>query len=257
MNLGLPPSGANLCSEWSEHGQVPVDRGTAGAKLTCRSRRGSNYRPFLNRGFGVRTPVLRVSRRARLRVSKSCHPGITRRSVRSHENPTDSEFDVRSPFPAQHGWCHISPVRYAKLVQLDQSVKSSWMNCVGLITRRSEVQILPPPPTKAVLRIRAGSPTSPDDDRTEHAPVRLAGVERRPDPVVLEVAEPEADPLDALDQVVEGFGRTVGEPGQVEVGDLVEPGLESSSEPRKRRFRASKSGVSGPCALLSWPPALQ
>src|SRR5271170_2965567 len=83
---------------------------------------------------------------------------------------------------------------------------------------------------KAVLRNLAGSATSPDDDRTQHAPVRLAGVEQRSDPVVLEVAEPEADPFDALDQVVEGLGRAVGDPGQVEVGDLVEPGPESAPE---------------------------
>src|ERR1700722_7717764 len=76
-----------------------------------------------------------------------------------------------------------------------------------------------------------GAATSLDDDRTEHTPVRLAGVEQRTDPVVLEVAEPEADPLDALDQVVERFGRTVRDPGQVEVGDLVEPGPDGASEP--------------------------
>jgi len=71
--------------------------------------------------------------------------------------------------------------------------------------------------TNQVLRNLAGSATSPDDDRAEHSPVRLAGVEQRSDPVVLEVTEPEADPFDALDQVVERFGRTVGHPGQVEV----------------------------------------
>src|SRR5271170_8073224 len=83
---------------------------------------------------------------------------------------------------------------------------------------------------KAVLRNLAGSATSPDDDRAQHTPVRLAGVEQRSDPVVLEVAEPEADPFDALDQVVERFGRTVRDPGQVEVGDLFEPGLQRASE---------------------------
>ena len=54
--------------------------------------------------------------------------------------------------------------------------------------------------------------------------VRLAGVEQCPDPVVLEVAESESDALDPLDEVVEGLGRPVGHPGQVEVADLVEPG---------------------------------
>ena len=37
-----------------------------------------------------------------------------------------------------------------------------------------------------------------DDDGTEDPPVRLAGVEQDPDPVVLEVPEVKADPLDAL-----------------------------------------------------------
>ena len=72
-------------------------------------------------------------------------------------------------------------------------------------------------------RILVGSACSPDDDRSQHPPVWFAGVEQGPDPVVLEVAEPEADPLDPLDQVVECLGRAVGDPGQVEVADLVEP----------------------------------
>jgi hypothetical protein len=37
-----------------------------------------------------------------------------------------------------------------------------------------------------------------DHDRAEHTPVRLAPEEQRPDPVVLEAAEPEADPLMGL-----------------------------------------------------------
>ena len=61
-----------------------------------------------------------------------------------------------------------------------------------------------------VHRILAGSACSANDDRAEHPPVRLAGVEQGPDPVVLEVAEAEADALDPFDQVVEGFGGTVG-----------------------------------------------
>jgi hypothetical protein len=54
-----------------------------------------------------------------------------------------------------------------------------------------------------VLRNLEGSATSPDDDRAQHAPVRLAGVEQSSDPVLLEVAEAEANAFDALDQVVE------------------------------------------------------
>jgi hypothetical protein len=58
--------------------------------------------------------------------------------------------------------------------------------------------------TNTVVWILAGSCVSPpDDDRTEHTPVGLAGVEQGTDPVVLEVAEAEADPFDPLDQVVE------------------------------------------------------
>src|ERR1039458_5902846 len=38
----------------------------------------------------------------------------------------------------------------AKLVELDQSIQSSWTERIGLITRRSEVQILPPPPREPV-----------------------------------------------------------------------------------------------------------
>jgi hypothetical protein len=36
--------------------------------------------------------------------------------------------------------------------ELDESVDSSWTDRIGLITRRSEVQILPPPPMKAQER---------------------------------------------------------------------------------------------------------
>ena len=75
-----------------------------------------------------------------------------------------------------------------------------------------------------------GVAPSPDHDRAQHPPVRPTGVEQRSDPVVLEVPEAEADAFDALDQVVEGFGRTVGHPGQVEVADLVEPALDGPSE---------------------------
>ena len=40
-----------------------------------------------------------------------------------------------------------------------------------------------------------------------------------------------ADPFDALDQVVEGFGRTVGNPGRVAVvAQLVESGPNGASE---------------------------
>jgi len=54
-----------------------------------------------------------------------------------------------------------------------------------------------------------GARPSSDDDRSEDPPVRPARVEQGPDPVVLEVPEPEADPLDALHQVVERLGGAV------------------------------------------------
>src|SRR5580692_12859037 len=100
------------------------------------------------------------------------------------------------------------------------------------MTRKgSQVRVLyGPPPTFEAHRILAGSSTSSDDDRAEHPPVRPAGVEQGPDPVVLEVAEPEADALDALDQVVERLGRSVGHLGQVVVAELVEPLLDRSPE---------------------------
>src|ERR1700733_7669025 len=81
--------------------------------------------------------------------------------------------------------------------------------------------------TNTVVWILAGSCVSPpDDDRTEHTPVGLAGVEQGTDPVLLEVAEAEADPFDPLDQVVECFRRSVRDAGQVEVGDFGEPGTD-------------------------------
>ena len=44
--------------------------------------------------------------------------------------------------------------------------------------------------------------------------------------MVLEVAEADPDPLDALDEVVDGLGRPVGDARQVEVAQLGEPGLD-------------------------------
>jgi hypothetical protein len=63
-----------------------------------------------------------------------------------------------------------------------------------------------------------GSCTSADDDRARDPPVGPAGVEQRSDPVVLEVAESEADACNALDQVVEPLGGPLlGLAGSVEV----------------------------------------
>jgi len=83
-----------------------------------------------------------------------------------------------------------------------------------------------------VLRILTGSGASSDDDRAQHAPVRLAGVEQGPDPVVLEVAEPEADPLDPLDQRFPPSSLSA----------ETDPG---TSTPRIRRGPAAHSGKGG------------
>jgi hypothetical protein len=74
---------------------------------------------------------------------------------------------------------------------------------------------------KTAHRNLAGSRPSPDDDRAQHTPVRCAGVEKRSNPVVLEVAEAESDAFDSLDQVVQRFGGAVGDTGQVVVAMLL------------------------------------
>ena len=50
-----------------------------------------------------------------------------------------------------------------------------------------------------------------------------AAVEQKPEPIVLEVAEAVADPLDLLDEQVHGFGGPVGQAGAVPTEDLVFP----------------------------------
>ena len=58
----------------------------------------------------------------------------------------------------------------------------------------------------------------------EQCPVGSAGVEQRSDPVVVEVDDPERDPLDAFDQVVDRFGRPVRDTRSMRRRDLVPPG---------------------------------
>ena len=83
-----------------------------------------------------------------------------------------------------------------------------------------------------VLRRSSGSSDpggvlgSLDDDGAQYWPVGFAGVEQCADAVVVEVAEPEADAFDPLDQVVQRLGGSVAEAGAVEVADRVEPLLE-------------------------------
>ena len=71
---------------------------------------------------------------------------------------------------------------------------------------------------------------SSDDDGCEDAPVGFAGVEQCSDAVVVEVGEAVADAFDAFDQVIEGFGGSVADAGDVEVADLVEPGFEGAGD---------------------------
>jgi transposase InsO family protein len=82
---------------------------------------------------------------------------------------------------------------------------------------------------------------SPDDHGPQDAPVGSACVEKSAYTVVLEVSEPEADPFDPFDQVVERLGGCVGHLGEVIVADLLEPTTQCSSETlnlrRHRSFR--------------------
>jgi len=57
----------------------------------------------------------------------------------------------------------------------------------------------------------------------EQIPVRAAGAEQDSEPVIVEPAEPEPDPLDGLDQVVHRLGRLVGDLCSVPGADLLAP----------------------------------
>jgi hypothetical protein len=63
-------------------------------------------------------------------------PKVARRSVGSHENPTDSDFDVAGRITGQAGGASFSQVE-AKSGELAQSTKSSWTVRIGLITSGS------------------------------------------------------------------------------------------------------------------------
>ena len=90
---------------------------------------------------------------------------------------------------------------------------------------RSKVRIFPIPPLKWIIGFWWG-PSSSDRDRSEHSPVGLSGVEQDSDAVVLEVPKAESNPLDALDQVVDGLRWGIGDSLQMVVADLVEPPFE-------------------------------
>src|SRR6476620_1543523 len=68
-------------------------------------------------------------------------------------------------------------------------------------------------------------------DDVEEVPVGSAGVEQGADAVVAEAAHPERHSLHALDEVVEGLGRPVGDVGTVPGHDLIAPPLDGAAEP--------------------------
>jgi hypothetical protein len=55
-------------------------------------------------------------------------------------------------------------------------------------------------------------------------------VEEGADPVVVELEEPESDPLESVDQIVARFGGPVGDPCLVPGDDLVEPAFQGLAE---------------------------
>ena len=69
-------------------------------------------------------------------------------------------------------------------------------------------------PRKAALRVSGL-------DRGQECPVGFAGVEEASDSVVPEVGEPEREAFDASREVVDCFGRFVGDVGAVPGEDLV------------------------------------
>jgi hypothetical protein len=58
----------------------------------------------------LRTGVGRVAASRGWATQKN-HPNIAGSSEGSHQNPTDSDFDVEDRFPGQHGWRRICPRR--------------------------------------------------------------------------------------------------------------------------------------------------
>jgi hypothetical protein len=54
---------------------------------------------------------LGLVRTGRLVGHQTDDPNIVRRSVGSHVNPTDPDFDVESSFPGRHERRHICPTR--------------------------------------------------------------------------------------------------------------------------------------------------
>ena len=78
-----------------------------------------------------------------------------RRCVGSHENPTDSEFVSRVGFLLRVGGVAFSQVE-TQIGRTRSVRKSSWTEQIGLITRRSEVQILPPPLSRVRRSGRSG-----------------------------------------------------------------------------------------------------
>ena len=90
---------------------------------------------------------------------------------------------------------------------------------------------------KAALRVLGGS------DGVEELPVGFPGVEECSDPVVVESSEPEGNPFDAFDQVVDCFGGSVGNPSVVPVGDLVMPTPQGAAQLGQLRWEVAVGEV--------------
>ena len=84
--------------------------------------------------------------------------------------------------------------------------------------------VLPSRRIRDLVRVSAGC------DGGEEVPVGLPGVEQRPDPVVAEPSKPERDPFDTFDQVVDGFGGSVGDVASMPGHDLVLPPQQRAAE---------------------------
>ena len=71
----------------------------------------------------------------KLGAFKEVTPSIARRSVGSHENPTDSDCDVESRLPGQNGWCRICPARRTNRTNSLSPSSPVGRKQLGLITR--------------------------------------------------------------------------------------------------------------------------
>src|SRR6516164_3601603 len=224
-----PRTPTRLCRSISRVNRRPIStgwrllrNGLANVPSTSRSRRSSNcWSPMVP----ARLPALRAAK------------GLSRRLTWSTIGPVPRRPRRGAPLAATTVGRSLG--RVAELADAQDSG-----SCV-----RKDVRVqVPPRPLTSLTHSGSsesgGARRSSDDDRAQGTPVRPPGVEQRPDAVVLEVAEAEADPLDALDQVVERLGGAVGDTREMEVGDLVEPVPESPAQ------LLDLGGHGGPAAVL-------